>query len=1098
MRFLLKLASSVQARMFFVLCIVVIPTFIGLSFYAYHERSEIITLSRNSTQNYVDLVARHESWLLAGYEQALASIAATRVIQQQDWQECNSYFRGLATSESPYVNLGVVGANGEVLCSGREPHDSRQRDFSDRKYFQRALRQPGFIVSDYLMGRISGQPTLVIATAIKTHDGGPGVVLYAALDLRQLSRAEHDIQLDKGARLTILDRNGTVLSSSQPSVAPGQKLYNPPAQPDSSMGGLEITTHQNGHKWFVSQAHAGTRSDPAALTVVYEYPAAALVSAVDREFWAGVATLLILTLLALAAGWKSTQALIGRDIRYLVDATNRLRKRDFSEKLTGKVAGREFADIARQFDKMAESLQFHEKQWEATVRKQAGQNAILRRVVRNEPLNDTLSALVTFAQEHTPPAIASIVLLRPGTHQIALCLSQNLPSDYRNALIGRDAGPLIRTWSPDGGAAPAIADDIEADPLWPGPNRLALNNNLRACWSVPIISSNETLLGAFAFYRPAPHTPTDDELQVGQMVAGLAAVAIDRDRTSQALIQSESEYRLLFETNPHPMWVYNTKTLDIMAVNNQAIAHYGYTRSEFLRMRTPDLIVDSSPVAGARTDRGATIPNLIVQTHRKKNQQDIFVEIAYFPLHFMGQESMLALINDITEQRQHSEALQYRARHDIITGLLNRASFSVLVNEALATARPAGTAFYLIVLGLNEFKEINTSLGYTVGDALLKEAGERIQLVAGASPVARMVSDEFSILLGPGTHPTTMLHTLDDLLAQVKRPFLINDTQIQVTTCIGIAQYPSDGQTMSLLLQHANSAMFQARQESSGYAFYDAANDHLAPERVLLASQLQRGLNEHRFELNYQPKVPLHEGLSYGLEALARWNSPDGGKVSPDSFISVIESSDLIHPFTHWVLNSAVEECRKWHEQGYLVTVAANVSARNLLDSLLPERIEQILTRHALAPRYLELEITESSIMSNPERSLNVLRKIHDIGVSIVIDDFGTGYSSLAYLQKLPVDSLKIDRSFVVEMDREDDTRPIINSIIEMAHNLGITVTAEGIESRQIMAKLAGMNCDFAQGYHISEPLPADGVLAWLRQNVPDTQSASSTRDEPS
>lgn len=1083
MRFPLKPAGGIQARMFLILCIAVIPTFVGLGFYAYHNRDEIIYLSRNSTQNYVDLVARHESWLLRGYEQALRSIGATRVVQQRDWLECDRYISRLATPHSPYVNVGVVGLDGQLLCSGRRPTAPKPGNVSDRSYFQRALRQPGFVVSDFLEGRFSHQPTLVIATALELADGGPRVVLYAALDLKELSRAQHDVQLDKAARLTITDRNGTVLYSTQPTLKPGQKLDDAPMRPDSTRDGPEATSLRDSRKWFVTRAPAGTDNDPSALTIVYEYPAAPLVSAVDRELLIGVATLLIITLLALVAGWQSTQILIGRDIKHLVEAAKRLRKRDFSGKLAGKVTGRELSDIAQQFDEMSEELQFHEKQWEAAVRKQTGQNTILRRVARNEPLNETLTALVTFVQEQAPPNVAAVVLLQPGTRQIALCLGPDLPPDYRNALIGCDASPLIHMNGPNADNTSISPGDVGTDPLWPGPSRLAPNDNLRACWSAPIISANDVLLGAFAFYRSNPHTPTDEESRLGQTAAELAAVAIDRDRTSRALVQSEVEYRLLFETNPHPMWVYNAKTLRIMAVNNRAIAHYGYSRGEFLRKRISDLIVD----AGRPGEQEAAVPNLIAQTHRTKGKQDILVEIAYFPLHFMGQQAILALINDITEQRQHSEALQYGAKHDLVTGLLNRVSFTAHVNDTIAAAKSADAPVYLIVLSLNEFKEINTSLGYALGDALLKEAGERIQLVAGSAPVARMVSDEFAILLGPGTHSTTMLQTIDGLLAQVKRPFLLNDTQIQVTACIGIAQYPSDGQSMGLLLQHANSAMFQARQESSGYAFYDMANDHLAPERVLLASQLQRGLNEHRFELRYQPKVPLHEGLPYGFEALVRWNSPDSGQVSPDKFISVVESSDLIHPFTHWVLNSAVEECMKWHAHGYHISVAANVSARNLLDSLLPERIKQILTRHALAPKYLELEITESSIMSNPERSLNVLRKIHDIGVGISIDDFGTGYSSLAYLQKLPVDSLKIDRSFVVEMDREDDTRPIINSIIEMAHSLGITVTAEGIESRQIMAKLAGMNCDFAQGYHISEPMAADNVLDWLKRNIPDT-----------
>ena len=1083
MRLLSRFASGFHARMFLVLSIAIIPIFAGLCVYAYHERNEIVNVTRRSTQSYVDLVAQHENRLLEGYEQALATIAATRVVQDRDWPGCNRYFAQLVTTRSPYVNLGVIGADGRILCSAKQPDSITRMNLSDRPYFHRALNNRGFIVSDYLKGRISNLPTLAIASAIEMRDGGSGVVLFAALDLRELARAEHNVRINKDAHLTIVDRNDTILFSSERGLAPGEKLAGTVASFDAAATKSARTDDRPDTKWFIARAQAGTTSDPSALSILYEYPAMPLMSAVDREFWAGIGILLVLSLLALVAGWKCTQALIGRDVKCLVLAAKRLRGQDFTGRLTGKVTGREFTEIAEQFDKMSEALQFREQQWETAVRKQAERNTILQRVARNQPLDETLLKLVAFAQEHIATSVAAIVLLRPGTRRISQCLTVNPPAGWPEELIGLDVAALPPLRNPD---RPKGANDAH------GANDTGAANDdlpLEARWTLSIDSSDATPLGALAFYYPHPHRPTEDESEHGRVVADLAALAIDRDRTARALIQSESEYRLLFETNPHPMWIYNIDTLRVIAANNQAIEHYGYSHAEFLHMRLSTLVMDSSPPPGGSPINGsAAIPNLIAQTHRKKNHEDILVEAAYFPLHFMGQEAMLALIHDVTEQRQHSEALQYQARHDIVTGLLNRASFSARVDEAIAST---GAAFYIVVMGLNEFREINTALGYAVGDTLLKETGTRIKIVAGSAPVARVGSDEFAMLLDSGTYPASMPQTLRDLLATLKRPFEIAESQIQMTACLGISQYPTDGRSTALLLQHANSALFQARQESSGYAFYEADNDHLAPERVLLSTQLLRGLDEHRFELYYQPKIPLRAGLAYGFEALARWHSPDQGLATPDRFMAVIESSELIHPFTIWVLNTAVEECAKWHASGYFVTVAANVSARNLLDSLLAERIRQILTRHALAPQYLELEITESSIMSNPERSLNVLRKIHDIGVGIVIDDFGTGYSSLAYLQKLPVDSLKIDRSFVVEMDRNGGTRPIVNSIIEMAHSLNVSVTAEGIESRQTMAKLAGMNCDYAQGYHISQPMAAEHVPEWLRRNIPDTQLAS-------
>jgi len=587
------------------------------------------------------------------------------------------------------------------------------------------------------------------------------------------------------------------------------------------------------------------------------------------------------------------------------------------------------------------------------------------------------------------------------------------------------------------------------------------------------------------------HTALAAVLLLLLVMLGLAATGalliVDRDRARDARLRSESEYRLLFQTIPHPMLVYDEDTSRILAANDQAIRHYGYSHDEFLSMRVEDLVVGKETPGHASGD-APPASNLAVQTHRQKDRQTIVVEISIFPMHFRGEKAVLMLINDITEHRRHSEDLEYRVKYDTVTGRLNRMSFSTWLDNAIVEAQQRKSTFYTLILGLNEFKKINTSLGYAIGDQLLQKASERLMAALGENAsAARLGGDEFAFLVDLGLVDCRTL--AEAVLEKMRQPFAIDDTPIQLSASIGIAHYPRDGSSTNQLLQHANSALLEARQGDCGYAFYDDTNDHLAPERVLLATQLLRGLDEHKFELHYQPKIPLLGANQFGFEALARWNSPSHGLASPGDFISVIESGDLIHPFTLWVLNTAVEQCKQWHALGYPVTMAINVSARNLLDPLLPERIRQTLARHKLDPKYLELEITESSIMSNPERSLDVLLKIRATGVKVAIDDFGTGYSSLAYLRRLPVDSLKIDRSFIAELDRDHDTRPIINFIIAMAHGLGIVVTAEGIENRLALTKLAKMRCDYAQGYYISKPMSTEDVLAWLRQYVPKVES---------
>jgi EAL domain-containing protein (putative c-di-GMP-specific phosphodiesterase class I) len=320
-----------------------------------------------------------------------------------------------------------------------------------------------------------------------------------------------------------------------------------------------------------------------------------------------------------------------------------------------------------------------------------------------------------------------------------------------------------------------------------------------------------------------------------------------------------------------------------------------------------------------------------------------------------------------------------------------------------------------------------------------------------------------------------------NIVEQLQQPFQLNGIQIQINASIGIACYPEDGASTMILMRNADAAMYRAKREGTGYVFYHQADTDQMPSRLLLMSQLRNALGEHQFALHYQPKTDMINGTVIGFEALVRWQHPERGLLYPDDFVPIIEISDLIHPLTAWVIETAVAQCKQWHALGNYITMAVNVSMRNLLDIGLVDRVQQILTQYALPAFYLELELTESSIMADPARSLDVLTRLHELGVTVSIDDFGTGYSSLAYLQKLPVDSLKIDRSFVTEMAHSEDARAIVSAIIALAHTVGLKVTAEGIEDEATMQRLALLGCDVAQGYYVSRPMPAEAATRWLK-----------------
>jgi diguanylate cyclase (GGDEF)-like protein/PAS domain S-box-containing protein len=440
---------------------------------------------------------------------------------------------------------------------------------------------------------------------------------------------------------------------------------------------------------------------------------------------------------------------------------------------------------------------------------------------------------------------------------------------------------------------------------------------------------------------------------------------------------------------------------------------------------------------------------------------------------------------DISERRRQREELEYQATHDALTGLLNRSVLLPRIDAAIADAQPSGAGFSVMVIDLDGFKEVNDALGHQSGDLLLKEVGKRILGALGDSDtLIRLGGDEFAVVFCSGCESDAAERAAQELLQAIREPFLLNELQVRISASIGIARYPQDGADSGKLMRQADIAMYRSKREGIGYSLYDHSEGERSANRILLMADVRNAISRGEFLLYFQPKVALSDGHTIGFEALARWQHHERGLISPAEFIPLIEVSDLIHPFTAWVLESAVAECARWHEDGSNATVAVNISTRNLLDAGLPERLKDCLHRHRLLPGSLELEITESSVMADPVRSLEVLTRLHQIGVKISIDDFGTGYSSLAYLQKLPVDSLKIDRSFVGQMQEHRDAMAIVSSIIGLAHTIDVSVVAEGIENESVMTALRELGCDYAQGYHVARPMPAHKARIWLKERM--------------
>ena len=425
------------------------------------------------------------------------------------------------------------------------------------------------------------------------------------------------------------------------------------------------------------------------------------------------------------------------------------------------------------------------------------------------------------------------------------------------------------------------------------------------------------------------------------------------------------------------------------------------------------------------------------------------------------------------------------AFRDTLTGLPNRTRFTTRLDEALAAAAHVRTPVAVALLDLDHFKYVNDTLGHPIGDLLLREVAARLQTVVDkpGDIVARLGGDEFAILL-PGNDSTDAQRVAEAVVASLDRSLNIEGHVVDIRSSIGIAAYPEHGEDSATLLRCADVAMYAAKRKNLTFAVWDDSHDQHSRERLSLMSDLRKAVDGDELTLVYQPSVALRGAGEHRAEALVRWRHPQRGLVAPAEFIPFAEQTGYIRAISQWVLSHAVMQCAAWRGEGLQISISVNLSARDLMDASLPERFAALLSRHHCAAAWIGLEITESAILDDPSHAIENLKRFHALGCRIAIDDYGTGYSSLAYLRRLPVHELKIDRHFVSGMATDAGDALIVRSTIDLAHNMGLSVVAEGVEDDLTFERLRTMNCDMIQGFLVSRPLGAAELPAWLRGSV--------------
>ncbi len=566
------------------------------------------------------------------------------------------------------------------------------------------------------------------------------------------------------------------------------------------------------------------------------------------------------------------------------------------------------------------------------------------------------------------------------------------------------------------------------------------------------------------------------------------AIGVVHDVTKQyqADLLSARLGRIL-EHSWNEICTFDAETLRLVEVSDGACRNLGYTQDELRRLTMLDLLPEFTQrqfeTLAKPLRHGEERQVTLEARQRRKDGSRYPVEVRLQLSSTERPPVFIAISQDISERKRYIAELEHKSLYDVLTELPNRTLLQDRLQQALKAMRRMAQPLAVLVIDVMRLKEVNDILGHRNGDRVLQEVAQRLQTtIRESDTLARLGGDEFAIVL-PTMDVEHAVIAANKIGEVFEAPIDIDETPLGMDIALGIAIYPDHGDAPNVLLQHADIAMRVAKNENTGFVIYDPEDDPFSQRRLRLHGELRQAIGDNALMLHYQPKIDIASGRVTSVEALARWPHPRETMIAPKEFMPMVEQSGLIRPFTLWVLERAIDQCRDWNRRGIGLSIAVNISTRNLLDPALTDSIARLLDKYAVPPACIILEITESAVMSWAENALKVLGRLHGMGLRIAIDDFGTGYSSLAYLKRMPVDELKIDASLVSDIVASENDAVIVRSTIDLAHNLGLKVVAEGVESKEVLVLLGIMNCDIAQGYFFSHPLSADGLERWMAES---------------
>jgi diguanylate cyclase (GGDEF)-like protein/PAS domain S-box-containing protein len=704
----------------------------------------------------------------------------------------------------------------------------------------------------------------------------------------------------------------------------------------------------------------------------------------------------------------------------------------------------------------------------AEIREQ-GQNRILEGIAAHRPLSESLTEIARLHERLNPHASCSLLLLTPDGGHVQHGAAPSLPEAFASSIDGLAIGESHGSC----GTAAAIGQqvivgDIETHPFWENYRHLALPHGLRACWSTPVLSSSGDVLGTFAVYYRTPREPSQAELRSINAMLSITAIAIESDH----LIARLRERDCFFELSTEIYCIYDTTTRRIIQTNPMFRTVTGYSTTDLHGRHYTEFVhpddVPSVRAAIGKVSPGATTPSAVEFRYLCKDGRYRWMswQSIFGPDHLA-----FSVARDVTGQRDADAALEHASRHDGLTGLPGRA----LVEAAIGDALDQHTTAWVLVVGLDRFHSVNESMGHDIGDHVLRATAHRLRSIApDALSVGRFASDKFVVVVAD-TDESTTTELGDRVRAAVSEPIDTEDYRLVLTASVGVSHGPLHGASAQDLLARAEAAMVSAKWLGGDTTFHFSTEQMRdIEERLQLGRQLRHAVASGDLELHYQPQHCAEDGVLTGLEALLRWTDPEWGRIAPDRFIPIAETVGLMPEIGHWVLDEACRQARAWLDASHPpIPIAVNISAQELRRGGLVERVNDALRRHSLPASAITLELTESTLMENVERATATMNELTELGTAIALDDFGTGYSSLAYIKNFPISKIKIDKSFVSGLPDDTDDVAIVRSVVAMAHQLGIIVAAEGVETEEQRQFLASGGCDELQGYLLGRPAPA-------------------------